>query len=148
MSFEVLLRALAGSRGRHAVQVTHFAVLGNQLHLVVEADDSASLARGMQGLGVRIARGLNRIMQRAGKVFADRFHDRVLRSPTEARRALDYVRNNAQRHYGTPGPDLFTAGSGFAGRATEEALAIGAIARPLTWLLRVGWRRGGLLVAT
>ena len=38
------------------MQLTHFAVLGNHLHLVVEAEDSGALARGMQGLGVRLAR--------------------------------------------------------------------------------------------
>src|SRR5438067_7906920 len=33
-------------------QVVHFAVVGNHLHLIVEAADEVKLARGMQGLGV------------------------------------------------------------------------------------------------
>ncbi len=95
-----------------------------------------------RALGVRLARGLNRMMGRLGKVFADRFHGRVLRSPTEALRALDYVRTNAEKHYGVAGPDIYTAGSAWGGPGTAEAFALGALARPRTWLLRAGWKRG------
>jgi len=42
----------------------------NHLHLIVEAADAVRLSRGLQGLALRIARRLNRLMGRAGKVFA------------------------------------------------------------------------------
>ena len=34
----------------------------------------------------------------AGRVFDDRYHARVLRTPTEVRHAIDYVRDNARKH--------------------------------------------------
>jgi putative transposase len=37
-------------------------VPGNHLHLTVEADDSRSMSRGMQGLCIRIAKALNSLM--------------------------------------------------------------------------------------
>ncbi len=54
---------------------------GEHLHFIVEADDNRALSEGMQGLSVRLAKGLNRLMGRHGKVFADRFHAHVLRTP-------------------------------------------------------------------
>lgn len=79
-------------------RLNEFSVLGNHLHLIVEADGATQLARGMQGLEIRIAKSLNRLMQRRGRVFADRYHARVLRTPTEARHAVRYVRDNYRRH--------------------------------------------------
>ena len=45
---------------------------GNHVHLLVEAQDEKALSRGMNGLGVRVAKGLNRVMRRHGKVLDDR----------------------------------------------------------------------------
>jgi putative transposase len=74
-AFEIVTTALAGSvagADHHGMRVVHFTVQSNHLHLVVEARDARSLSRGMQGLLVRIARGLNRLWRRRGSVFADR----------------------------------------------------------------------------
>ncbi len=81
-------------------QVTRrpFSVQGNHLHLLIEAQDNRALAEGMQGLSVRLARGLNRLMGRHGKVLADRFHAHVLRTPAETRRAIAYVLLNHRSH--------------------------------------------------
>ena len=78
-------------------RLVHYSVQGDHLHLVCEAKDRASLSRGVQGLSIRIARGLNRLWERKGKVFADRYHDRILRTPREVRNVLRYVFNNARR---------------------------------------------------
>src|SRR5690242_1813118 len=43
-----LMRALVGKAGK--VRVTHFSIQSNHLHFIVEADDTLSLSRGMQGL--------------------------------------------------------------------------------------------------
>ena len=56
--------------------------LDPNLHLIVEGDCRTSLSRGLQGLAVRMARALNRHWKRFGSVFADRFHDRILRMDT------------------------------------------------------------------
>jgi REP-associated tyrosine transposase len=63
----------------------------------------------MQGLGVRVARGLNRVMQRAGSVLDDRFHTHILHTPTEVRRVRNYLINNALHHYGQTWRDEYTS---------------------------------------
>src|SRR5437870_13849387 len=81
--FRVIEASFAEARVRFGLHIIEFSVMGNQLHLFVEADDDVTLSRGIQGLRVRIARGLNLLMGRRGPVFADRFHARVLGSPAE-----------------------------------------------------------------
>jgi hypothetical protein len=52
----------------------------------------------MKGMLVRLARALNAVWCRRGRVFADRFHSHALRTPKEVRAALVYVLLNARRH--------------------------------------------------
>jgi hypothetical protein len=54
----------------------------DRLKLVVEAKSTRALSKGMQGLGIRLARGLNRVMGRKGRVFDDRYE---LTVPSRAR---------------------------------------------------------------
>jgi hypothetical protein len=77
--------------------------------LLVEAASERSLSRGMNGLGVRVAKGLNRVLGRHGKVLDDRYHGHILRTPTEVRRARVYLLQNAERHVGRRGADPFTS---------------------------------------
>jgi REP element-mobilizing transposase RayT len=85
----------------------HYSVQGNHVHLLVEAEDERALSRGMNGLGVRVAKGLNRVMGRSGKVLEERYHGHVLRTPTEVRRARSYLLQNAARHLGLRAPDPY-----------------------------------------
>ena len=96
--------------------------MGNHVHLLVEAPDRRALSRAMKGLGVRIARALNRVMKRQGRVIGDRYHAHILRTPSEVKRARAYLLTNAQQHYGHRWPDPF---------ASQVALMA-----PRTWLLR------------
>lgn len=114
------------------MRIVEFAVEGNHVHLVVEADTTAALSRGMQGFSIRVAKGLNRMMKREGRVLADRFHAHVLRTPTEARRAVAYVRNNHRKHAKQMGellPRVYV--DDYASCA-----AVVALPAPHTWLLR------------
>jgi REP element-mobilizing transposase RayT len=97
-SFRVVERALTSGGNRLGLRICEFSVQGNHLHLIVEAEDMGSLSRGMQGFGIRLAKGLNRVMTRNGKVLADRFHAHILRTPTEVLRAFNYVRQNRAVH--------------------------------------------------
>jgi len=64
----------------------------------------------MRGLPVRIAKGLNRVMQRRGRVFDDHYHSRLLRSPTELVNAIAYVLGNHEHHYGPScGLDVYSS---------------------------------------
>src|SRR5262249_42931700 len=71
--FKVLADAFGAARDRFGMRIIHFSVQGTHIHLIVEADDKEALSRGMQGLGVRVARALNRVMKKRGKRLADRY---------------------------------------------------------------------------
>jgi len=152
-SFRVLERALRGSKRQHVdARFVHFAVLGDHIHLIVEATDRQVLARRVQGLEIRIARALNRMMDRRGAVFADRYHVHVLRNPTETRNAIAYVLRNAARHYGVRGVDPYSSGVWFDGwrdpPRTVESWSSGVpppTSAPDSWLLKVGWKKLGLI---
>jgi REP element-mobilizing transposase RayT len=90
--------ALRAGRDRWGLRIVHFSVQGNHLHLLVEATDAPSLARGKQGLAVRLARALNRVAKRRGKVFSDRYHSRALATRREVTNALRYVLQNFRHH--------------------------------------------------
>ena len=126
--FRVIRRAFAAVNARGDFQLSEFSVQGNHVHLIVEAHGALSLARGMQSLGVRLARNLNRVMQRKGKVLADRYHSRILRTPTEVRRAVHYVLHNLQHH----NPQLTRESRDSYSSLSQPALILAA----RTWLLR------------
>src|SRR5437667_10555607 len=90
-SFSRLYRCFAAGNNRFGFRLCEFSVLGNHIHLLVEADDKRALARGTQGLCIRSAKALNRMMGRTGRVFADRYHAHVLETPTEVRRVRRYL---------------------------------------------------------
>ncbi len=144
----VLLQAFGGGCERFGFRLVEYSIQSNHLHLIAEATNRRALARGAQGLAVRIAKGLNRAWGRKGKVFADRYHDRILRTPREVRNALAYVLRNGARHGSVgAGVDSFSSGPWFdgwrEGRVARRAAVHLATAR--SWLLDVGWRRRGLL---
>jgi REP-associated tyrosine transposase len=97
-SFRVLGHALSRGGDRFGMHICEFSIQGNHLHLITEASDAEALSRGMQGISIRIAKGLNRVMGHAGKVLADRFHARILRTPTEVKHVVRYLRNNRGIH--------------------------------------------------
>jgi REP element-mobilizing transposase RayT len=97
-SFRVIAASLRVGCDRFDVRVIEFSVQGNHIHLLVEAPNRRALARAIQGLSIRVAKGLNRMMGRTGRVFDDRYHARVLRTPTEVRHAIHYVLENARKH--------------------------------------------------
>ena len=134
-SYRRLLACFEKSRGRFGARLIEFSVQGNHLHLVIEAESDVSLSRALQGLCIRIARSLNSLMRRSGKVFADHYHARLLRSPTELIRALRYVLGNAAHHFGAVGVDPRCS----AALVVAERLALLAPGR--SWLLREGLAR-------
>src|SRR2546423_243604 len=66
---------------KEGFRVAHFSVQGNHVHALAEADAVEALSRGMQGLGVSMAKRINRVSGRRGRVFDDRFYARTLRTP-------------------------------------------------------------------
>jgi len=163
----LLVRAMNAVRRGDDFQVRAYSVQSNHAHLIVEARDESELARGMNSLNTRIGIALNALWKRSGPVLAERYHSRVLRSPSEVRRALVYVLNNARKHgaWVAPWPDPYSSGPSFGGWRTQSRDAVSssaasmsltttssvahsseaALGAPRTWLLAVGWRRLGLI---
>jgi putative transposase len=145
--FPVIQRGIAkGSRG--GIRILEFSVQHDHVHLLVEAVDAPNLSRGLQGLAIRIAKGINRILGRRGRVWSDRFHARALRTPREVRNALVYVLQNWRKHVpGARGMDSRSSGGWFTGWRTRvpRLLASSPVVPPRTWLAAIGWRRLGLI---
>ena len=149
------IRRALGRTARAWFRLVHFSVQADHLHLLVEADDKSSLSRGIMGLAIRVARAVNRALRRTGRVWDDRFHARALRSPREVRHAIVYVLMNAKKHLlGAPNVDPCSSAASFTGWTSPLLCGAALIADdqmtcpPETWLLRVGWRRYGLIAPT
>lgn len=143
-SFRVFHGALTDARRRRAFRVVHFSIQGNHVHLLVEADGTASLSNGVRALAGRLARRLNGMMGRTGPVFADRFQAHVLKTPAEVRNALRYVLGNFAGHaerWGEHLPagwvDPFSSAGEKAPRRAQLAFWDEPVTRPArSWLLR------------
>jgi REP element-mobilizing transposase RayT len=164
--FPTVRGAIADSNRRapERFRIVHFSVQADHMHLLVEAADKRALSSGLRGLSIRIARRVNALVDRRGKVWADRWHGHVLTSPRATKRALVYVLANFRKHDPSARApvDPFSSAPHFRGfrehgrpaPAPTDVLAPAragvfadepANARPLTWLLRVGWLRAGLI---
>ena len=167
-----LERSFAHACDRGDFRLVHYSIQSNHLHLIVEARDVDALGRGMKALGSRLARAVNRVFGRKGRVLLDRFHYVVLRTPTQVRNVLRYVLLNARRHLkrkprttriesgstridpGSTRIDPASSGRWFEGWRRSAAGLVAqarerpgggvvAIATPHTWLLAEGWRKAG-----
>jgi REP element-mobilizing transposase RayT len=151
---DALKRAFRAGSDRPGFRLVHFSVQGNHMHLLVEAAGRDALSRGVKGLEVRVARRLNQLVRRRGRVFGDRYHAHQLKTPREVRAALAYVLLNHRRH-GNAGAasmkiDPCSSGMYFDGwrvpvRAPPSDPDGPIVAASQTWLLSVGWRRRGLI---
>ena len=163
-AYRVVASALFVARSRFGVRLVVQSTQANHLHLIAEAPDNLALRRAMQGLGIRLARRLNRLWGRRGRVFADRYHLRPLSTPLEVRRALSYVLLNHRRHAAQRRrSDVRTWADPCSSWAQFDGWGVGlrtlasqgggpgetgppTVVAPASWLLRTGWRRYGLLV--
>jgi hypothetical protein len=141
--------------------VVHFSVQFDHVHLIVEARDRRALMFGVRGLCISIARRVNRLVNRKGRLFADRWHGRALSTPRAVRHALVYVLANFRKHErrGRMTVDPYSSAPYFSQFAeyrarlpmeVERRLVPRAfreegspVARARTWLLREGWLTRG-----
>jgi REP-associated tyrosine transposase len=132
--------ALRAVRLRYGLRVVHFSIQGNHLHLIVEARSAAALSRGMQALGIRLAKGLNALAGRRGGVFVDRYHAHALASRRETAAAVRYVLDNYRHHAREALPRSFRDPFSSALSLAEAPPGDAPAAAPRTWLLRIGWK--------
>lgn len=163
---ELLRRVLHAQRHHrrryaHSFHVVEFSIQHDHVHLVVEAVGRRPhahdmLRSGVSGLVISIAKGLNRLLGRKGKVWGDRWHGRELSSPREVRNALVYVLRNVAKHgarmYGDDVLDPLSSAPRFTlwTRPLLWPFPNGdgpwPDAKPRTWLLGTGWHvRHGLI---
>jgi putative transposase len=169
--FRVVRQALSNGKSQFGFSLVHFSVQRDHLHLIAEASDRRALSRGIQGLSIRVARAVNRQLERKGPLFADRYHARALTTPRAVKYALRYVLLNARKHAAASRAhqrdavpagfiDSLSSAPWFRNFARPEGLAFGAlqaraewertsgsteppVARARTWLLRACLQRHG-----
>ncbi|MBL8623125.1 MAG: hypothetical protein JNK64_17545 [Myxococcales bacterium] len=141
-------------------RVVHYGVFGDQLRFVVEASGTQALTRGMQGLSIRLARAINAQLGRRGKLFAQRYQARPLRTAAAVRDAIRDVLLGARRPISAGGArlkpgaiDPHSSGLWFDGwkaAARTDVAWLRALAKagrptaaPRTALLARGWRTAG-----
>src|ERR1051325_5688155 len=83
---------------REDFRIVHLSIQRTHIHLLVEANDKAALASGMQGFQISAAKHLNAAIsegkpgpRRRGTVFPDRYHAEIITSPTQTRHTLSYL---------------------------------------------------------
>jgi len=162
-AWAVITGAIRQANSRGLVRVIEFTVQGDHLHMLCEGGDARAVGRGLGGLFTSVARQLNRLWGCCGKVFSERYHRQDLTTPTQVRNVIRYVLGNIYKHaggvlrmMGKSGrlcPDPYSSGAWFRGYKEPEGgldrAVLGGIERctvdGLSWLLREGWKRLGLL---
>jgi hypothetical protein len=143
-------------------RVVHFSVQFDHVHLIVEARDRRALMFGVRGLCISIAKRVNKLVRRRGRLFADRWHGRALSTPRAVRHALVYVLANFRKHErgrrnraadpysSAPYFGEFAEYQGRLPMEVERRLVPREwrdegppVARARTWLLREGWLMHG-----
>jgi REP element-mobilizing transposase RayT len=151
-------------------RIVHLSLQRTHIHLIVEAENRIALAHGMQAFGISAARNINRVIgertgkRRSGRVFADRYHARILSTPRQVRNTIAYVLNN-WRHHGEDKLEIakdwvldpFASSVAFTDWKERDEKGYGYRAptgylgfvtwQPTLWLLREGWKRWGLISA-
>jgi REP element-mobilizing transposase RayT len=119
-----LERAFRKSKEQRGFLLVHYSIQQDHLHLMVEVKDRRKLSRGLQALGIRIAKSLNSLWHRTrGNVFAERYFDLALKGWKNIRNAVRYILNNGRKHgsWTVKGrPDPFSSGRWYFTRRDDE----------------------------
>lgn len=132
-----------------SLHVLHFALLGDHIHMIVEARNNVALTKGIQSL-------TGTLVKRFGMRFKDRFHLTKITSPRQMKNTYRYVLLNFAKHEKLPAHvDQYSTGHAFRhwrkliGRfplgdgdrkATRPCEEFG-LSEPRSWLAVTGWMR-------
>src|SRR5688572_29984847 len=92
-----LVHDLMREKNDESFQILHRSIQSNHIHFVAEARDRRAVTRKMQGFMIAFAKRLNAMLERAGKVWADRYYARDIEGSREMKNVLSYVFNNAKK---------------------------------------------------
>lgn len=143
-----IAQANRSTKLRDVFRIVHFSAQNDHVHLIVEALDAPALSRGVQGLAIRLARRVNKLLALSGRFWSDRFHSRELTTPRSVRNAIVYVLMNAKKHMRAPEPvDDCSSAPWFDGFAHGPAppREESPVRRSAVWLGSTGWKRHGLV---
>jgi putative transposase len=162
-TYSAIRAATTAATRQQAFRIVHLSIQDTHIHLIVEADDKGALARGLQSFQISAARQLNKRLARRGRVFDDRYHLVVIRSPKQMRNVLAYVMNNWRRHGADRGfaskwlIDPYASGFAFTGwKELQHGTALWpatatvswlVVKPPGSWLLTRGWERSGAAIS-
>ena len=100
--------AFRKSKEQPGFLLTQYSIQNEHLHVMVEVEDRQKLSRGLQALGIRIAK--------KGQVFAERYFAIAVKGWSRIRSTVRYIVNNGRKH-GTwtvrGKPDPFSSGPWF-----------------------------------
>ena len=168
--FQAMREATIVAAVRERIRIVHISLQRAHVHLLVEAENAEALARGMQGFTISAARNINTVLgdgrcrRRRGRVFADRYHLVIAKTPRHVRNLIGYILCNWRHHgedrEGLPRTwlvDPFSSGISFPDwkeledkdvmwpiRETYDPLVV---RRPASWMLAEGWKRAGTISA-
>lgn len=80
------------------VRVLHFTLEYNHVHLVIESSNHKELHKGMQAFGISLAKKINKLKNLKGTVYKNRYHQKLLKSRSEFKNAVQYVFGNGVKH--------------------------------------------------
>ena len=152
----VLEKCFREGKERAGFRLVHYSIQHHHIHLIVEAQGAEALSSGVRGLSIRIARLLNTLLGRKGRVFAERYFARALKTPREVHHCLRYVLLNGTKHeaqrgvaYPRGGKDPCSSARYFDGFRGVVPVPLdedtSPVAQARTYLLRKGWRVHGLI---
>ena len=163
-AYHAVRQAMHVVNARTDFRIVQISLEDDHVHAIVEADNDTALSKGIQAFQISAAQRINRALskrglpRRRGQVFSDRYHSRLITSPTQARHTLNYVLNNWRRHQQDQDiermfwdVDYYSSGTTFTGwkeltgsmYELPEGFQPLPVARPHTWLLEKGWMKAG-----
>jgi putative transposase len=164
-----LVAATRAVAGRTDFAIIQISLEKDHIHLLCEADNNVALERGVRAFEISASQRLNRVVsektgiRRRGRVFADRYHSRLITNPTQARNSLGYVLCNWRHHDEDESSfdvrfwdvDYFSSGIDFdgwielaSGHQFRHAIPPDKrllVKKPQTWMLRRGWQLAGTI---
>jgi len=73
-----------------------YAIMPDHVHIILR-NNAVDVTQIMRAIKSKLVTNLIQDQLWSGHLWQDRFHDRILHSPTELKRALNYVQNNPVR---------------------------------------------------